>query len=66
MKKIRIPVNENIITLFPEAFMISHLPRKKKKALKKKLGVMLTNWLIDEITKEDLINEIKKQSINHG
>lgn len=66
MKKIRIYVTDNIIALFPDALMISHLPRKKKKALKKKLGEYVAKFLVSEITNQNLLDKTKKNTINHG
>jgi hypothetical protein len=66
MPKINIPVTDSLVIVFPEAAMISFLPRKKKKALKKELGRKVANWLMNEITKEELITEIQKHAINHG
>lgn len=60
------PVTDSLLILFPEAAMISSLPRKKKKALKKALGRKVANWLMYEISKKDLIRELQKHAINHG
>ena len=49
---IKVPVDENIMILFPESTYISVLPRKKKKALKKKLAKELIDFVISKI-KED-------------
>ena len=45
-KRVKIDLH-TVCTLFPEAILIPHLPRKKKKAMKKKIS-----GLIIEILKE--------------
>lgn len=50
---IRVPINNNIVTLFPEASFVSSLPRKKKKALKKKLAKQLISFLKNQIEKDE-------------
>jgi hypothetical protein len=52
MPKINIPVTDGLVIVFPEAAMISFLPRKKKKALKKELSRKVANWLMNEMSKE--------------
>lgn len=44
MRKIRLEL-DSIAGAFPEAALIPHLPRKKKKALKKKISKMLITLL---------------------
>lgn len=50
---IRVPINDSIVTLFPEASLVSSLPRKKKKALKKKLAKHLISFINSEIEKDE-------------
>lgn len=45
MAKIKIDLTDKFIEVFPEAEQIRVLPRKKKKALKKKIGKMLIDLL---------------------
>lgn len=45
MAKIKIDLTDKFIEAFPEAEQIRVLPRKKKKALKKKIGKMLIDLL---------------------
>jgi hypothetical protein len=50
---VKIPINNSIVMLFPEASLVSSLPRKKKKALKKKLAKHLIAFLKDQIEKDE-------------
>jgi hypothetical protein len=50
---IKIPVNENVKILFPESCFISVLPRKKKKALKKKLARELIDFITLKINENE-------------
>jgi hypothetical protein len=50
---IKIPVNESVKILFPESCFISALPRKKKKALKKKLARELIDFITLKINENE-------------
>ena len=61
MAKIKINLTDKFIEAFPEADKIKVLPRKKKKALKKKFSKMIISLLNEEsnrIIKESLENKI--------
>lgn len=60
---VKVPINDSIITLFPAASIVSTLPRKKKKALKKKLAKELVSFIKDQIEKEDENNGSTDRSI---
>ena len=51
MHNISIPITA-ILEIFPEAINVKNLPRKKKKALKKKLGIK-TSLLLTEILEDN-------------
>jgi len=52
--KIRIPVTPDLMILFPEARLFaSKLPRKKKKALKKRLGKELVEWIEQSLNNQN-------------
>jgi hypothetical protein len=51
MPKIRF-TSEQLYHIFPEISTIDHLPRKKKKALKKKIAKTLKEYIVEMIRRE--------------
>ena len=55
MPKVKVDLKlHQISSMFPEARLIPYLPRKKKKALKKKISETIV-FILDRVSREELL-----------